>query len=462
LSTVGTRLAITLVLLLVQLGAGYIALPGIDPEFSRYLGQSQGGGGLLSLFNIGAPAFNLLTINLVALFHAFVLVELVALAVPRLRPLRVGGPGPRRKLLVASLLVALAFATLQAYFLVRWLEGAELTYRVPVATGEGLGWVVTVMATLVAGMFLQVGIAFLISRYGLGNGFSVLIAWSSLLVLATDGVHILVRIKLGELGPIMLVGWVAAGVALAWGARRVVTPRPSLGSEAPDPLAGVVRLPTSGLVPISDGASLLQVPQLAVNLGLVALAPVSERLVPGAMAYLVTFALVSTGLCWVLSRLFYRTAAVTPLLPVEDAPRLLRARLRTQTWRTAGLLAALLVADHLLLRQRIDLDFVSVLVLTFVGMDLFAEARARRATPELVKVWELHRVYAVAPVLAALERAGIGAQLRGLHHRTLLYFFGPYVPFDVLVPAGQEARATETIEQLLAPASPRGDESPGR
>lgn len=455
------RLAVTLVLLLVQLGAGYIALPGIDPEFSRYMGQSQSGGGLLGLFNIAAPALNLLSINLTGLFHAFVLVELVALAVPRLRPLRVGGPGPRRKLLVASLLLALAFATLQAYFLASWLEGAELTYRMPVLTGEGPGWMVTVMATLVAGMFLQVAIAFLVSRFGLGNGFSVLIAWSSLLALAANGVHIVLRIQQGDLGPVILVGWAAAAVVLAWAARRVVTPRPRLGSEAPDPLEGVVLLPTSGLVPISDGATLLQLPQLAVNLGLVALAPIAVRLVPGSMAYLVTFALVAAGLCWLLSRLFYRPSAVTPLLPVEGAAQLLRERLSALTWRTAGLLAALLVADHLLLRQRIDLDYISVLVLTFVGMDLFAEARARRATPELFKVWELHRVYAVAPVLAALEQAGVTAQLRGLHHRTLLYFFGPYVPIEVLVPAGQEARAAETIEQLLAPAPPRGDVSPG-
>ena len=79
-------------------------------------------------------------------------------------------------------------------------------------------------------------------------------------------------------------------------------------------------------------------------------------------------------------------------------------------------------------------------VVTAVIMDVVGEWRARHGR-ELRSVWPLHRVYAVDPALARLAAAGITAYPRGVYLRTLLQFFGPWVPVELLVPEDRAAEA---------------------
>jgi hypothetical protein len=80
-------------------------------------------------------------------------------------------------------------------------------------------------------------------------------------------------------------------------------------------------------------------------------------------------------------------------------------------------------------------------VVTAVILDLVAEWRFRRRHGALVPVWPLHRLYAVDPALDLLHAAGIPAHPRSVHARTLLQFFAPYLPVDLLVPEADAARA---------------------
>lgn len=61
----------------------------------------------------------------------------------------------------------------------------------------------------------------------------------------------------------------------------------------------------------------------------------------------------------------------------------------------------------------------------------------------------MHAPHVVAPVLAALDKAGIRAHARGLHHRTLLQFFGPYVPIGIFVSPSDEDRARGVVQSVL-------------
>jgi hypothetical protein len=64
-------------------------------------------------------------------------------------------------------------------------------------------------------------------------------------------------------------------------------------------------------------------------------------------------------------------------------------------------------------------------------------------------VWPEHRLYAVGPVLAALEDAGIAVHARSVRYRALLQFLGPYVPVEILVPPNAAADARRIIEGRL-------------
>ena len=65
-------------------------------------------------------------------------------------------------------------------------------------------------------------------------------------------------------------------------------------------------------------------------------------------------------------------------------------------------------------------------------------------------------MYAVAPAVRLLQSAGIPAFARGLRVRSLLLFFGPHVPIELLVPAEHAARARAFLEVRWPKASEAG------
>jgi hypothetical protein len=108
-----------------------------------------------------------------------------------------------------------------------------------------------------------------------------------------------------------------------------------------------------------------------------------------------------------------------------------------------------------LLSTTVNLPFVLSLVVviapTAIVLDLMGEWSFRRRHAQVVGAWPIHRVYAVAPALEALAKNGIPAYPRGLHHRTLLQFFGAYVPVELLVPGGDAERAERIVRERLFP-----------
>lgn len=73
----------------------------------------------------------------------------------------------------------------------------------------------------------------------------------------------------------------------------------------------------------------------------------------------------------------------------------------------------------------------------------------------------MQRVYAVQPAMEELQKAGIPVFPRGLHHRTLLQFLGPYVPVTLLVPVERVEDAERIVRARLAPGlEPQAEPKP--
>ncbi len=93
---------------------------------------------------------------------------------------------------------------------------------------------------------------------------------------------------------------------------------------------------------------------------------------------------------------------------------------------------------------------VGIAGLVAIVIDLVAEWRARARLGDLVDVWPLHRVQLAGVVEDALAAAGIPAYLRSSRARSLLRFFGPFVPVSVLVPPAHAATAAEVIRKIMS------------
>jgi preprotein translocase subunit SecY len=449
LSTAAGRLLISVALTAPLFLLPHVLIPGIDSDSARSLFRSVGGGSTEQL--------SVAALGLTPVLLAFQLVELVALAIPRLRWRRVSGSWPRRPLTIASLLLAGLFGLVQAFFICRWIEASTSSYRTlgPLLTREGWAFTGPALLSLVGTTAALVGCAHAIRRWGLGNGYSWLLAAAVASSLVDQGLRIWSALRIEQIAPVDALATAALIGALAWGCHRLARPRPWLALPVAEGLTLEPLLPTCGLGPLVLAASLLVLPASLRNVGL-PLEGVANALAPGSTVYLTADLILVGGFGLLLARAFYPPGVVLRFLE-ELGGRVgrslscgrpeLAASLQRAAFRSAALIAALPVLQHLLGRRLVLGGLVELLVLVMVLIDLQREWRTRRADPSLTVVWELHRLYAVAPIRALLEARGISVTVRGLQHRRLMFFFGPFVPVELLAPAARADEAASLIAE---------------
>lgn len=400
-----------------------------------------------------AAELGLLAVGLGPLVLGFALVELVAALVPRLRPVRYSGPRGRSRLVVASVAIGLALTlivtTLTTSTLGLWLNSEPRVLSL----------------LLVLAPLALYGASRVVDRFGVGGGMPLVLA---AIVAAGLGEHLAVLLRpddglLARPDDGMGFSPLAAGavvlsaavlVAPGWLAARQtgLTKRPAwLARLLPD---GSLPLPVSGVTPLSDlllpvaiASPLLLFFGWSLELPLVFYGP----LTPARLA-LMGAAAVIVG--W----LYHRPRNVAPVLRGLGATTGRRGELEAQLARqlvpALALSAALVVAAELLWSYGADQGPIvpavaKLATLAAVALDLGAEWRARRTLGPLSRAWCLHRTYAVAPALAALEREGIPAFARSRHLRTLFPFLASWAPIDLLVPPHDVERARAYLAARL-------------
>ena len=370
---------------------------------------------------IGRVTISRLVPGLAPFITAFVLVELGALAVPRWRALRVGGPFGRRRLERAALALGLLLCAQQVVAGTVYLHaaGVELKGTSWLALGlGGLMWPVALVA------FARV-----ISRRGLTEGFAAL--------LAVELIHGSLRdVDLLTADQLLIAGLVLVGMTLALelvrrrgGPRRLRT-----------------MMPLAGFLPATVSVGLVSLPHAYLAEGV----PVPEvlgTLTSGEVGYVTLggLALVWTGL---FSFLFHRRAGRS--LGLSDAET--RAEIGRALPSAAGFALVVALAPDMI-GEHFDLPLPLIapahVALGALALDLVDTWRWKSANPTGVPVWPVHRLYVVDGLVAALEEADIPVHARGQRYRSLLHFFGPYAPVQVMVPAEHAERAVAIIEEHL-------------
>ncbi|HEU5059831.1 MAG TPA: hypothetical protein VFU21_25040 [Kofleriaceae bacterium] len=382
--------------------------------------------------SIGSRPISMFALGIMPALSAFIAVELAALIVPRWRALRRGGPSARARLGSATAVLTFLFAAVQAWFIADFL----LSFPPLAHLSRPM-----LVSSLTGGALLMTLLALVVSRYGLGNGFAVLLL-AGHGALAHGIGHALAG---GDASPHLILPFLAAvaatAVATSWILRHRV--------RGPSP-ASSVRLPTAGVVPLAVVPSLLALfalswPEVAGRIGMWWQEGVAR---PGAGVLVELGFLLAAGalLSWLFSRPVARLGIATAsgarsrgfLIAVAISLAYLAAIALLGRW-SAGVLG------HL------GLSLAAVAFATAIVMDLVAEWRALARRDDLVPIWPLHQVQRVDLVTAALARNGIDVHTRGLYFRLLLHFFGPFVPVLLYVPRDQAEEARAIIRAQIEP-----------
>jgi SecY len=363
----------------------------------------------------------------------FIVVELAALLVPALRPLRTGGRSGREKLRHTSLIVGMVLAVGQAFFVALALERTA-------SSAYGAGLLIITVSILLGATAVLIALARVVDEGGLGGGFPVLSLAFILPAIAGPLGQDLSDVRHGFL-PGSVLQNEAVGLAFLVGATLWLSSAYSLPGTEPEDHPALLSRPACGLAPLS-----VVVAVLTFRKKLFALYAHQTIVQPWQVDVVVSM-IAAIGFAYLFNlpeRVSVVWKALSPVRP-ERPPRL-----KPAFFECVVFIGLVVLVDVWLIRRP---GVISVIFVTGIIIDLIYEWRAKANGARLVPIWEVHQVYAVPPAMRLLEAQGFHPFAKGLRLRSLLQFFGPYVPVVVLVPA-EEAQAAYALLERRWPVLP--------
>jgi hypothetical protein len=296
-------------------------------------------------------------------------------------------------------------------------------------------------------------LAQLVDRHGLGNGFSILIlAWLGPGILEAFAGFSAAALS-GKVNPDTLLhgALIVAGMVAAtlWMFSSYRLPNYGLSENALP-----IRLPACGIVPLTVAPALLLFLSKLASSGLgLPFGTVGDALRPEAPSHLAALLLLSVAAAVVFAWLFNQPGHVANAWErFSDTAGPAGVQLKPAMLESAMFIALMVLGQDWLIQVWKATSVpaaLDIVVVTAILLDLAREARAQGGQANWVPVWEIHQVYAVDPALRRLASEGIRVCLRGLQHRTLLQFFGPFVPVHVMVQPQDAQRAQTLLESRL-------------
>lgn len=418
------RVAVTALAPLALIVGKRLLLPGLDDAELEHVVR----GGDLEFASV-------IALGLSPILLAYVIVELVALAVPAWRWRR-HDPAGRIGLGRATALVAIALAVVHGWFVARYLEG------LPSQVVDAAGWKFQLIAmlSLAAGTLLLAIVAGLVTEHGLGNGYGVILASAIVLDLIPRLDALSARYAL-ELVVFLAIA-VAGAAVLRW---RI--------GEGKQP---TLRLPTSGVAPLGNAAAL--VGAVFSLTGLIAHPTLFDMLQWTVELSRWPLQLVFVAISVPIWAWLFARPAVIERVSLQGGGELpTRA-----TWLRALAVSALLVIGTAVLTGAAStvsavVSPVSALVVAAVALDVIGDARARRARLAIAAV--VHQPQYLGVIERALGEATIPFHVHAGHLRTLLAWFAPWAPTSILVPEAHAIEARLVVEAALQPARGRVPEA---
>lgn len=427
------RVLATLAVIFVYFVGRALPLPGIE---WRDL-QTEGGllEGILeySNFSVGALGMH-------PFVSAFITVEIVAVLVPRWRPLRNGSAKGRRQLVRASLITTFVLVCFQATAISQSMQ--EI---VSVSMGS-------VFAAYVVWTAALLGLAHWAERFGALGGIQNLILAEIAFSLVKGGVGA----EWAELGPEVLFQLAVFFLALpVLAGRKWATP---VSAEK-----GSTLFPwfVGGIIPLTFATSALAWPSVAENF-VDEQSPVREA--TGLLLAYPWWTLgVLVGALYLFAPAFYRRSslqALSRLLRLGAEPVHVE-KARYARSRNLSLIYLILVwgASLLVWREGVSIDVWTPFVLAALCLDAVGNLSFWAKHSDTVSLYQSHRVYRAVRIASALRARGLDVHLSGLRHRSLLHFFGPYVPVRVLVPATEVGEGQEILKPLIRDGLSESQES---
>ena len=339
----------------------------------------------------------------------------------------------RRRLNTYAVCVSVALALLQGYAIFTALGSAG---RLTLAEAGMWSSFAIFGLTLVGGAAFLFVLGKLLSRWGLGNGFCLILAFRLLQSVAGS------RDAVWSLwAPLEFVAVLGALGLLVWKFAR-----PARVGSGDVPWLSVPMF-VQGIIPVLWAYAVFNL-QTSLRLLHVPL-PEMDRSFVG----LLVIAVLIAGFSLITSYFFFSPERLAGNLPAGVLLPKGESISRRSLWESTAVLVVLgtaLPAGAWYAGFHFpDFALPEVVVLVAVGFDLVAEWRFRQKHESgggVACVLEMDNVSGACYLQGLLVKNGCDALIRAFHYRSLFFFFGPLYKMELLVPAGEVERAWDLIE----------------
>ena len=425
-----TRILLTLALLAVFRLAALVPLPGIDTSSLERLGGFSGG--------------NVMLLGLAPFVASFVFVELSSFVLPMARKLRRGGIAGRSKLNTFAIRVGLGMALLQAVGLATALQNTVAPRGLSVVPHPGLLFILSSATTLVVGATLAFLIAKLVSRWGVGNGFCLIILLEYLWRAFAQAHNSAPAADLGFGNMLEGLAWLVAIGLLVW--RFALRPQAALTDSRQEmiPLVALTAFP-QGILPVIWAYGIFN--SLSSLRSVSALPRGVERSPTALLLMTVLIAAFSLG----AFLLFSSRERLERNLPPGALPPEGGAIPRRSLLQSTALLVVFGVgfpAGERYLDFHFVFGFPAIVVAVAFGFDLVAEWRFRQRHGDRVAcLIEMDNVYYAGYLHCFLAKQGFDSLVRAFHYRSLFFDLLPIVKVELLVPEA----ALKPVQEIIRP-----------
>jgi preprotein translocase subunit SecY len=443
----------------------FIPVPGIDLQvLSQVFSDEQFN--LLVRFFGSEPSlerFSILALGIMPYVSVYILVEILSLFIPPLKSWRGEGYAGRIRIKEITLFATFLIALVQSYGVAVELENMTGPAGGKIVLNPGVSFRLLVCVTMIAGTYLTIWIAELITKKGIGHGISILIlaGFTRGFFSYIPKIYSLYQAGSLSLGssllyfPMIII--IVTVIVFMERSKRKIPVRFNDGTEAYIPL----KLTSAGTTP-AEWTSML----IMLLTTVFAFAKTThfqwlmEALTRAGFWYFITNSIVIIFLYYLFTSFFYDPKRMSTLLKDRRATIVSPTGEEDEHYIDKSLESMIPVGALYLIFivfiPQITYRFLPFLLggtvlITAVAiiLDLIEEVHMRGQGGNFVRVAELHDVPMAGFVKNLLEEKGLPCYLRGYYHRALLYFFGPYIDISVLVPEEKIADAREVIENYF-------------
>lgn len=452
-----------------------IPMPFIDLKEFNSFSATIGG---LFFGNDYFSHISITALGLMPFVSAYLFVEILSLFLPFLKKYRNGDYHGRKKLKTYALGLTLILSAVQGYFLIHGIKSMLSPSGVPVLTLANNLQFFALLATLVTAVFVLLFLAEMVTKHGIGNGISLLILsgiCSSLfrnIVDFFDNTHELQQNFFYVLIFFVMVMLLFTFIPIFLVKTTCSIP---LKHRYDAFFSDFFKLSSclSGKEIIGYATSILMLPATLFSFigGFESLA---ASLQPGSFGYYFFSCILLIVLSYLFGWLFLNPRKRLKTLNnwgwnVEEHQNFIIDSIKQKflfmnlPW-TVFLCVVLIVPSITMTGFNIPfyLSGTSVIVVTVISLDIVSRFRlwnenVHEKTYNIAEFQDLHHATMIKNHLVS---ENIKFYLQGYYHRHLLYFFGPYIPINLMVPAYEKERTIKIISRYYGRLGLKKDEYP--